>query len=184
MSREDEAQLIRRAKLGDQTAFAEIYTRHHDAVYTYLLYRVNDVQVAEDLTGEVFLRLVTKIDRFTYRGRPILAWLYTVARNLLADHYRQARRDDPLPLEERIVAASSDPSQTAERRLEQACLARAMQHIAESHRQVILLRFVEGLSHAETAQILGRTENATKVLQHRALKALRRALETEGCYDE
>ena len=180
----DEAQLIQAAKRGERVAFAEIYQRHYDAVYTYLFYRCSDPMLAEDLAGEVFLRLVERISSYTYRGQSILAWLYTVARNLLADHYRQARRDDPLPLEERIVAASSDPSQTAERRLEQACLARAMQHIAESHRQVILLRFVEGLSHAETAQILGRTENATKVLQHRALKALRRALETEGCYDE
>ena len=89
MSRDDEAQLVRRAKQGDQAAFAEIYTRHHDAVYAYLYYRVNDVQVAEDLTGEVFLRLVAKMDRYTYRGRPILAWMYTIARNLLIDHQRK-----------------------------------------------------------------------------------------------
>lgn len=180
----DEARLIQAAKRGERAAFAEIYQRHYDAVYTYLFYRCGDPPLAEDLAGEVFLRLVERISSYTYRGQPILAWLYTVARNLLADWYRQAGRNDPLPLEERMVAGGSSPSETAERRLEQACLVRAMQHLNESHRQVILLRFVEGLSHAETAQILGRTENATKVLQHRALKALRRALETEGCYDE
>ncbi|MFN2218915.1 MAG: sigma factor, partial [Anaerolineae bacterium] len=75
MSRDDEAQLVRRAKKGDPAAFAEIYTRHHDSVYAYLYYRVHDVQAAEDLTGEVFLRVVAKMGKFTYRGRPILAWL-------------------------------------------------------------------------------------------------------------
>jgi RNA polymerase sigma-70 factor (ECF subfamily) len=180
----DEARLIQAAKRGERAAFAEIFERHYDAVYTYLFYRCGDPMLAEDLAGEVFLRLVEKISSYTYRGQPILAWLYTVARNLLTDSYRQAGRNDLVSLEERIVATSPNPSETAERRLEQACLARAMQHLGESHRQVILLRFIEGRSHAEAAQILGRTENATKVLQHRALKALRRALETEGCYDE
>lgn len=180
----DEARLIQAAKRGERAAFAEIYERHYDAVYTYLFYRSSDPSLAEDLAGEVFLRLVERISGYTYRGQPILAWLYTVARNLLIDHYRQSGRNDLVPLEERMVAAASNPVETTERRLEQACLVRAMQHLSESHQQVILLRFVEGLSHAEAAQILGRTENATKVLQHRALKALRRALETEGCYDE
>ncbi len=180
----DEARLIQAAKKGEPAAFAEIYQRHYDAVYTYLFYRSGDPMLAEDLAGEVFLRLVERVSGYTYRGQPILAWLYTIARNLLTDHHRQAGRNELLPLEEQVIASPSNPAETAERRLEQACLARAMRHLTEPYRQVLLLRFIEGLSHAETARVLDRTENATKVLQHRALKSLRQALKTEGCYDE
>jgi RNA polymerase sigma-70 factor (ECF subfamily) len=79
--------------------------------------------------------------------------------------------------------ATSNPEQVVERALTQECLGRALRRLKESYQQVILLRFVQDLSHAETAAMLGRTEGATKVLQHRALKALRQALEVEGCYE-
>lgn len=180
----DEARLIAAAKKREQAAFAEIYRRHYDAVYNYLFYRSGDMMLAEDLAGEVFLRLVEKIGGYTYQGQSILAWLYTIARNLLTDHYRQAERFDSQPVEEKAIAAVSNPAGTAELRLDQACLARAMRHLSDSYRQVILLRFIEGFSHAETAGVLGKSVNATKVLQHRALKALREALDVEGCYDE
>jgi RNA polymerase sigma-70 factor (ECF subfamily) len=183
MSREDEAQLIWRAKQGDQTAFAEIYTRHHDAVYTYLLYRVNDVQVAEDLTGEVFLRLVTKIDKFTYRGRPILAWLYTIARNLLVDYQRKQAQAGMLELEERLVTSDPSPPEVAERGLTRECLIRSLKHLTEEQQRVIVHRLIEGRSNAEVANLLGKTEGAIKSLQHRALASLRRAVTKERCYE-
>jgi RNA polymerase sigma-70 factor (ECF subfamily) len=178
----DEAQLVQAAMQVERAAFAELYERHFDAVYSYLFYRSGDPALAEDLAGEVFLRLVEKISTYTYRGQPILAWLYTIARNLLTDHHRQAGRTVPLREEGQEIAASSDPTKAVERHLDQACLVRAMPALTESQRQVILLRFVQGLSHAETARVLGKTENATKVIQHRALQALRRALEAEGYY--
>lgn len=180
----DEARLIEAAKNGKRAAFAEIYEQHYDAVYTYLFYRAGDPMLAEDLSGEVFLRMVENISGYIYRGQSIRAWLYTIARNLLTDHFRLAERFDPIPIEERPITADSNPSAAVELRLDQACLIRAMGHLAESYRLVILLRFVEGLSHAETAHILGKSESASKVLQHRALKALRQVLDTEGCYDE
>lgn len=180
---DDEGPLIRRAKQGDREAFSEIYRRHYDAIYAYLSYRLGDAVAAEDLTSEVFVRLVEKIPNFTYRGRPILAWLYTIARNLLTDYHRQSGSEVYVPLDEQWVAATPNPARTVERRLERECLARALRHLSDSYQQVILLRFIQSLSHAETAAILGKTENATKVLQHRALKALRRALAREGCYE-
>jgi RNA polymerase sigma-70 factor (ECF subfamily) len=179
----DEGRWIRRAKEGDQAALVEIYERHYDAVYAYLYYRLGDPATAEDLAGEVFVRLVERISSYTYRGRPILAWLYTIARNLLVDHQRRASRDVDLPPEETPTAASHDPAHAAERALARECLGRALRRLKDSYQQVIVLRFVQDLSHAETAAILGKTENATKVLQHRALKALRKALEVEGCYE-
>jgi RNA polymerase sigma-70 factor (ECF subfamily) len=183
MSRNDEAQLIRRAKQGDEAAFAEIFTRHHDAVYTYLLYRVNDVQVAEDLTGEVFLRLVARIDRFTYRGRPILAWLYTVARNLMVDHQRKNVQASVLELEDRWVSSDPSPPEVAERGLTRECLTRSLKHLTEEQQRVIVHRLIEGRSNAEVASLLGKTEGAVKSLQHRALASLRRAVAKERCYE-
>ena len=183
MSRDDEAQLVRRAKQGDETAFAEIYTRHHDAVYAYLFYRVNDVQVAEDLTGEVFLRLVAKMGKFTYRGRPILAWLYTIARNLLIDHQRKQAQSGTLALEDRWVTSDPSPPEVAERGLARDCLIRSLKHLTEDQQRVSLHRLIEGRSNAEVASLLGKTEGAVKSLQHRALASLRRAVTKERCYE-
>jgi RNA polymerase sigma-70 factor (ECF subfamily) len=175
----DEVKLIQQAKQGDPAAFAKIYDRHQPAVYRYVLYRVADVATAEDLTGEVFVRMVEKIDRFTYRGRPLLSWLYTIARNLVADHYRQSETS---PLEDHVfVSAASTPSldETVERRLNQQRLIAAISRLTEDQRMVILLKFVEGFDNKSTAQMLGKSVLAVKALQHRALAALQRILESD-----
>lgn len=173
----DETKLIRRAQQGDPAAFAEIYDRHQPAVYRYIYYRVRDTATAEDLTGEVFVRLVEKIDAFTYRGRPVLAWLYTIARNLVTDHRRQAARATMLPLEEQLVAKDDDVERAAEHGLTQRRLAAALVRLTQDQRQVILLKFVEGLNNNEAARVLDKPVGAVKSLQHRALAALRRVLE-------
>ena len=176
MTRDEDA-LVQRAKQGDPTAFAEIYVRHQPAIYRYIFYRVDDVATAEDLTGEVFVRLVEKVDRFTYRGRPLLAWLYTIARNLVTDYHRHARRSLPLSLEEQPITDLADPEKTVEHRLAQHRLAVAIARLTEDQRQVILLRFIEGLDNKAVAQILDKSVGAVKALQHRALAALRHILE-------
>jgi len=184
MNPTDEADIIARAQQGDAVAFAELYDLHHEAIYTYVYYRVGDVHAAEDLTGEVFVRLVERIDRFTYRGRPIRAWLYTIARNLVADHRRTLSKATALSLEKALPAdKANQPDQAVQHRLTQECLAAALQHLTEDQRQVILLKFVEDQSNARIAALLGKTEGAVKSLQHRALAALRRALEKERCYE-
>jgi len=176
----DEIRLIQRAKKGDPAAFAEIYDRHQPAIYRYIFYRVGDAATAEDLTSEVFVRLVERIDRFTYRGRPLLAWLYTIARNLVADHHRRAGRPSPLPLDERLTASAADPEEALARRLTQQRLIAAIAYLTEDQRQVLLLRFVEGLDNETVARMLGKSVGAVKALQHRALAALRRILERDG----
>jgi RNA polymerase sigma-70 factor (ECF subfamily) len=183
MSKGDEALLIKRAKEGEQAAFAEIYTRHHDAIYTYVYFRVNDAGLAEDLAGEVFVRMVEKIDGFTYRGRPLLAWLYTIARNLLVDHQRQQAQTNHQPLDERLVAGEASPQEVTAQSLNRDCLARALRHLTEDQQLVILHKLLEGRSNAEVADLLGKTEGAIKSLQHRALASLRRAVLKEHCYE-
>lgn len=183
---DDEAQLIRLAQQGDAEACTELYDRHYDAVYRYCYCRVSDVGLAQDLTSEVFVRMVDKLDTFKVRGRPLLAWLYTIARNLVTDTHRQNGKAIHLPLDSASPLSSrgeGDPIRSVERRIQAECLAAALRHLTEEQRQVILLKFIEDYRNGQIAHILGKSEGAVKSLQHRALNALRRALEKERCYE-
>lgn len=171
-----ERELVRRAKAGDPTAFAELYEQYQPKIHRYCFYRVSDPAVAEDLTAEVFVRMVESIDDFRYRGRPLLAWLYTIARNLVTDHYRHQGRATHLELKEGLVADGADLDHRAHIALEQTKLAAALAQLTEDQRQVILLKFFEGADNATTARILGKTVGAVKSLQHRALASLARLL--------
>ncbi len=176
----DEARLIQQAKERDPAAFAEIYDRYQPPIYRYIFHRVDDVATAEDLTGEVFARLVERIDHFTYRGRPLLTWLYTLARNLFADYRRQAQQASMLPLDEQLVAETDELEQATERELAQRRMAAALPYLTEDQRQVIILKFIKGLDNAEVALTLGKSVGAVKSLQYRAMAALRRILERNG----
>ena len=186
MISEDESRLIQRAQRGDRAAYAELYDSHYDAVYRYCYYRVGDAELAQDLTAEVFVRMVEKLHRFKVRGRPLLAWLYTIARNLTADLYREKGKVAHLALDEASALAAGDESdlaQAVDRSLRADCLAAALDHLTEDQRRVILLKFMEGRSNGQVARILNKSEGAVKSLQHRALSALRRAIEREHCYE-
>lgn len=172
--------LVKYAQQGRQDAFEEIYKRHFDAIYTYVYYRVADGALAEDLSAEVFVRLVDKIRAYDHTGRPLLAWLYTIARNLVIDHYRKTGQVTWLPLDDRMEASREEhPAEQAEEHLDQMRLARAMENLTEVQRQVILLKFVHGYSNGEVAERLGKEEGAIKSLQHRALETLKRVLNEE-----
>jgi len=179
----DEAQLIRRARAGDSQALTTLYDRYQLTIFTYLFYRIDDQAVAEELTSEVFVRMVEKIDSYQERGQSILAWLYTIARNLRADYYRLADSTQLLPLDETLVAAHDDPPQVVERHLAADCLRRALRYLTDEQQEVIVHKFVVSRSNAEVAVLLDRDEGAVKSLQHRALAALRRAIEKERCYE-
>jgi RNA polymerase sigma-70 factor (ECF subfamily) len=183
---EDESRLIRRAQRGDGAACALLYDSHYDAVYRYCYYRLGDADLAQDLTAEVFVRMVEKLDRFKLRGRPLLAWLYTIARNLTVDLYRKKGKAPHVPLDEASALTAeedTDLARAVDRRLQADCLAAALGHLTEDQRQVVLLKFMEGRSNAQVARILSRSEGAVKSLQHRALNSLRRAIERERCYE-
>ena len=178
-----ETALVERAKCGDQEALVEIYQRFQPPVFSYVYYRVADQALAEDLTSEVFTRMITKLPAFQLQERPLLAWLFTIARNLIIDHCR-TNHQAPFSLEEsRIVDQNNDTPSLAEARLAQECLGKAMTELTEEQRLVVLLKFVEDRSNAEVGEILGKTEGSVKSLQHRALAALHRALEKERCYE-
>ena len=182
---DDQLGLIRRAQHGDTEACGMLYDAHYDAVYRYCYYRVGDADLAQDLAAEVFVRMVEKLDSYQIRGRPLLAWLYTIARNLVIDSHRMNGRARQVSLDAArpVVDGRASPTEHVDRRLAADCLAAAMASLTEEQRQVILSKFVEGHSNSQTGKLLNRSEGAVKSLQHRALAALRRALEAEGCYE-
>ncbi len=178
----DERDLVRRAQRGEREAFAALYDRHYQAIFNYFYYRLGDQTKAEDLTADLFVRMVEKIDRYRDRGRPFLAWLYTIARNLLTDYYRRQRGQE-VPLDDLPLSDGKSPTDEVERRLAVDCLRLALRHLTDVQQQVIIHRFLEKQPIAGVAALLGKTEGAIKALQHRALAALRRAIEKEGCYE-
>ena len=113
-----DSDLIQRATQGDQKALVDIYERYQPSVFTYVFYRVCDQETAEDLTAEVFTRMLANLPRYKSRGKPILSWLYTIASHLVVDHYRQNRIASHLPLEEDLVDSQDNhPVKSAEDRL-------------------------------------------------------------------
>ena len=171
----DEADLSRRAAGGDREAFGLLYDRHLDAVYRYAYYRVRDVAEAEDVTSEVFHRALVAMPRYQPR-RPFLAFLYTIARNVVADRRRRAR---PQSSFEDAIAHPSDEPGPEERSaaLDDARRLRgALQNLTELQQEVVVMRFIEGLSYAEVAAATGKPESTIRGIQMRALAALREIL--------
>ena len=175
----DEASLIERAKRYDQRAISALYERHAQSIYRYIYYRVGDVNVAEDLTADVFLKALEGLEGFTYRGIPFSAWLHRIAHARVMDYFRQQARRELLPLDERLLATGKGPQATIEARLDHEELQSAIAQLTTDQQQVIILKFVEGLSNAEVARILGKSEGAVKSLQHRALNSLQRIIRSE-----
>lgn len=172
---EDEVvRLVDRAREGDPEAFASLYDRYVERVYRFILYRVSgDSALAEDITSEVFLRVLRNIKGFTWQGRDIGAWFLTIARNLVLDHFKSGR----FRLE--VVGAEASPSldavdaeDEALARVSQADLYKAIQQLGNEQQEVIYWRFLQGYSVAEAAAAMGKTDGAIKALQYRAVKAL------------
>jgi RNA polymerase sigma-70 factor (ECF subfamily) len=169
----DEEELIRRAIQRDPEAFGELYVRHLDRIYRYIYYKVGNGMEAEDLTEAVFLRAWEALERYRPQGHPFSSWLYRIAHNLIVDHYR-ARRDEA-PIDSVSFALADGglgPEELLVQEAEAARLHQAISQLPEAQQHVILLRFTVGLSHREVAQIVGKSEGAVRVMQHRALAAL------------
>src|SRR5579875_380601 len=177
----DEDRLVARAIQRDQAAFARLYEAYLDRIYRYIYYRVASTAEAEDLTEQVFLKAWEVIDRYEPRGAPFAAWLYRLAHNLIVDYYRSKRATTSLDDVRETEEPGADVVDLVEETLEIEELRTAIRRLSPEHQQLIALRFVEGLSHAEVAQIIGKSEGATRVIQHRALQALARALRQTGC---
>lgn len=175
-----DAQLVKRAKHGDSDAFGELHDYYVDAIYNFLASRMSDPLDAEDLTGEVFLRAWRSLKNYRQKGYPFSAYLFRIARNLLIDHYRQAQREDKDLVETEdmgsVKGVEKSPDAIIATKQEHQQLRRYLDSIREDYRDVLVLRFLSGLSPDETAKVMQRSSGAVRVLQHRALAALRKQL--------
>lgn len=173
--------LVQLAQEGSADAFGAVYDRYVDTVFRFVYFRVGNRQLAEDITSDTFLRALKRIGSFTYQGRDLGAWLVTIARNLVADHFKSGRyrlevttgdvKDDQ---QERGPEGS--PESAVVDHITNVALLTAVKCLVPEQQECIVLRFLQGFSIAETAQTMGKNETAIKALQYRAVRALRRLL--------
>ncbi|WP_436774148.1 ECF subfamily RNA polymerase sigma factor, BldN family [Yinghuangia sp. YIM S09857] len=170
--------LVELAQDGDGEAFAQLYDNYLDTVYRYIYYRVGGRAIAEDLTSETFLRALRRIGTFTWQGRDFGAWLVTIARNLVADHFKSSRFRLEVTTGEMLDAneVEASPEDCVLESLSNAALLDAVRRLNPQQQECVTLRFLQGLSVAETARIMGKNEGAIKTLQYRAVRTLARLL--------
>ena len=171
-----EAEEVRRAKGRDSAIWSAWYDRYHPSLYRYAYARLGIQAEAEDIAAQVFVEALKGIDSFSYRGRPVLAWLYRIARNLVVDQIRRNTRHQDAW--DRLVLPS-EPGPSADQAVEALALREAMNRLTGEQREVIILRYFLSLSTREVAALLGKNEVAVFSLQARALAALRRHLAPE-----
>jgi RNA polymerase sigma-70 factor, ECF subfamily len=173
---QDELTLLARARKLDSDALAEIHNTYYAPIFRYVAFRVGNREVAEDLTSEVFTRLLSALRDRTAPQNTLRGWLYGVAAHVVSDHHRQSYRTPQVELDVSIASREAGPAEAVEAMLTRADLKRAMAKLTEEQQNVIALRFGYDMPIQEVARTMGKTEGAVKQLQARAIAALARKL--------
>lgn len=172
-----EREVVERARSGDREALARLYDHYFPRVYHYILARTGNSAEAEDVTEDIFVRMLGGIARFEWRQAPFAAWLFRIARNQLVSHLRHngvRRNETSIP--DSVPDTTPDPFTQVEIRLSCDQVFEASRALPNAQREVIWLRFAAGLSVGDTARVLGKREGNVKVLQHQAIARLRKIL--------
>lgn len=176
----DERAVVEAAKDGDHEALATLYEFYFPRVYRYVAARIPVSEDAEDVTEEVFVRILANLEKFAWRGLPFGAWVFRIARNEVVSHARKQKvRANTTPLDEAIPDAGQDHTARVESGMLLEAIRMAAAQLPEAQREVLSLRFGAGLSVAETAATLNKSENNVKVLQHKAVARLRKLVNRE-----
>ena len=168
----EEAYLVQQAKSGNSEAFAQLYDAYVERVYRYIYFRTSEDAATEDLVSQVFLKAWENLGRYKVGGSPFIAWLYTIARNLVIDYYRAKK--DILPLE-KAAALPSDrqsPDEEAQTHFDLEAMRDAIQFLTGDQQQVLILKFIAGLPNENIAKIMNKQEGTIRGLQMRALQTL------------
>lgn len=171
-----EPKLIQRAQQGEPKVVGEIYERYQLVIFRYLYYRVGDLQTAEDLTSEVFVRMINALPEHNLDNFSFQAWLFRIARNLSIDHYRSTNKRKEIELDESQIPNHDNPLDLVEQGLTSEKLSLALNKLSRNQRDVIVMRFVSGMSIREVAEVMNKSQDSIKGLQRRALIALREIL--------
>ena len=176
--------LAARAAGGDRAAYAGLYERYIDKIFRYISYKVADRALAEDLTSQTFLKAWDAIGDYEFRNHPFGAWLFRIAHNLVVDHHRSKKEvvtldDASRQLEHKASQDEIRPEKMLAELISSARVRSAIERLTEEQQQVLILRFFEGLSTGEVAELMGKRRGAIRGLQFRALSALRELLHRE-----
>jgi RNA polymerase sigma-70 factor (ECF subfamily) len=176
----NQEELLERASRAEPAALGAVYDQYADRIYAYIYRRVGQAEVAEDLTGQVFMRMLEAIRRDQGWRSSFSGWLYRIAHNLVVDYYRRRGRVTLIDIDEAtpIRATEGDPVRSTESLLNREQLRAALLQLTEEQAEVITLRFMEERSIAEVADLMDKTEGAIKALQYRAVLALRRVMQS------
>ncbi|HEX9386433.1 MAG TPA: sigma-70 family RNA polymerase sigma factor [Anaerolineales bacterium] len=168
----EEARFVDQAKSGDPEAFARLYDAYVERVTRYIYFRVSEESDTEDLVSQVFLKAWENLDRYKMGSSPFIAWLYTIARNLVIDHYRTKK--DALPLEEALAFPSEMemPDEEAQTRFDLQAMRDALQFLSSDQQQALILKYIAGLPNDSIAKIMNKQEGTIRGLQMRALQTL------------
>lgn len=166
----DEVQrLIQRAQRGDSAAVAQLYQTYSQRIYRYVAYRISRTEDAEDITAEVFVKMVEGLRNYRWTGAPFETWLYSIASARVIDFRRRAGRRPQSELNETLSDSQPFPEENLQQAQELQRLRAAVQQLTEEQQTILVLRFIERKSHQEVAEIVGKSVPAVKSIQHRAL---------------
>lgn len=177
-----ELDLIRAAVGGDSSAFGALYDHYHAMIYRFVMIKVGRREEAEDITHQVFLSAWQNVRGYKHKGYPFSSWLYRIARNQVIDHYRSRKGKNDVSIEKadpESFGVETDYAGNLSAKLELEKVRSAVGRLKPDYQDVIILRFVEDMSLKESAVALGKSEGAVKLLQHRAIRELKKALAAE-----
>jgi RNA polymerase sigma-70 factor (ECF subfamily) len=176
----DDKELIARAAKGDREAFGALYERYVFKVFRHVYYLTSNTHTAEDLTAQTFLKALEAIHRYEMRGVPFLAWLLRIGYNLTVNH-KKVRKNGTAPLPETIQVEGTlySPEASCEAKADGERVWEGVRRLRGNQRQVIVMRFIDGLPYSDIAKVLGKSVGAVRVIQYRALCALRKRLEDD-----
>ena len=181
-----EKALLYRAHAGDRGAAGTLYENYYRDIYSYIFYRVNHPSTAEDLSAEVFVRMIRELPGFMGQGKPFISWLYQLAKKVIQDYQINAKE---LITAKNITGdqsngktrSSNGRSHASSDEQALGCFQQALQHLTDTHKEIIIHRFVEGRSVSDIADLLNQSEGAVRTLQLSALRSLEEALGKENC---
>ncbi len=176
----DDKDLIGRAAKGDREAFGALYERYVFRVFRHVYYLTGNSHTAEDLTAQTFLKALEAIHRYEMRGVPFVAWLLRIGYNLTVNH-KKVRNNGTAPLPEvvEVQGTQYSPEASCEAKADGERVWAGVRTLRGDQRQVIVMRFLDGLSYPDIAKVLDKSIGAVRVIQFRALSALRRRLEDD-----
>jgi RNA polymerase sigma-70 factor (ECF subfamily) len=170
--------LVKKAKSRDPEAFGMLYDEYVDQIFRYVYYKVGNLTESQDLTGQTFLKAFENIDSYEMRDVAFSSWLYRIAHNLVVDFFRRESKRESVPIDDQPPTPSTrgNPVETVLADLESERLYKAMHKLTHNQREVLVLKFIDNLSNAQVAEIMGISVGAVKSTQKRGLLSLNRIL--------